>query len=263
MNGTELPEPDAVLLLSGDCGRLVLENGGETYRAEECMSAVAAAYGGRETECYATPTGAMFSMSDPFGKVHTRIIRIKRRAMDMGNLIRLNDLKRGAQSGGLSFADARALADAVSLAPRPNTARILCGAALVAAFFCLLFGGGWKEAIVSAVIGLALRFTLDLISRDRPIPDFFLNSLGGAIAAFLAAAARAFIPSLATDPVIIGVLMLLVPGVIIVNAIRDLMSGDLVAGVARAADAFVAAAAISLGTAVALKLAALIPGGAP
>jgi uncharacterized membrane protein YjjP (DUF1212 family) len=261
MKESAFPDPDAVLLLSGDCGRLVLENGGETYRAEECMAAIASAFGGREAECFATPTGAMFSMSDASGKVHAIIIRIKRRAMDMGNLVRLNDLKRGAQTGTLSFADARALADSVSFAPRPNAARILCGAALVAAFFCLLFGGGWREAIVSGVIGLALRSSLDRISRDRLIPDFFLNSLGGAIAAILAAAARALMPGLSTDPVIIGVLMLLVPGVIIVNAIRDLMAGDLVAGVARAADAFVAAAAISLGTAVALKLAALIPGG--
>lgn len=260
MTGNPFPDPDAVLLLSGDCGRLVLENGGETYRAEECMSAIASAYGGREAECFATPTGAMFSMTDPYGKVHAIIIRIKRRAMDMGNLVALNDLKRGAQTGALSFADARALADSVSSAPRPKAARILSGAGLVAAFFCLLFGGGWKEAVVSGAIGLALRFSLDALSRDRLIPDFFLNSLGGAIAAILAAAAGALLPGLATDPVIIGVLMLLVPGVIIVNAIRDLMAGDLVAGVARAADAFVAAAAISLGTAVALKLAALIPG---
>ena len=63
MNGTELPEPDAVLLLSGDCGRLVLENGGETYRAEECMAAIASAFGGREAECFATPTGARLTMA--------------------------------------------------------------------------------------------------------------------------------------------------------------------------------------------------------
>jgi uncharacterized membrane protein YjjP (DUF1212 family) len=255
-------DPDSVLVLAGDCGRLVLENGGETYRAEECMSAIAAAYGGREIECFATPTGAMFSMSDSGGKVHTLIIRIKRRAMDMGALVRLNDLKRGAQSGALGYAQARGLADDVACAPRPKLAMLLAGAAFVAAFFCLLFGGGWREAIVSGIIGMALKASLESLSRDRLIPDFFLNSLGGAISASLAAVARALLPSLSTDPIIIGVLMLLVPGVIIVNAIRDLMSGDLVAGVARAADAFVSAAAISLGTALALKIVALIPGGA-
>ncbi len=41
--------------------------------------------------------------------------------------------------------------------------------------------------------------------------------------------------------------MLLVPGVAITNAIRDSIAGDLVAGIARGADAFIAAGAISAG----------------
>jgi uncharacterized membrane protein YjjB (DUF3815 family) len=47
--------------------------------------------------------------------------------------------------------------------------------------------------------------------------------------------------------------MLLVPGIPIVNAIRDTIAGDLVAGLARGADAAITAAAVSIGTGIAIK----------
>lgn len=255
-------DPDSVLRLAGDCGRLVLENGGETYRAEECMTALASAYGGADPECFATPTGAMFSMSDGSGRVYTLIIRIKRRAMDFGALVKLNDIRLDAAAGRLGFREARALADQVAASPPPRAAALLSGAAIVASFFCLLFGGGWREALVAGSIGIVLKLLLDRLARGQVLSDFFASGLGGAVSAFLAGLARAFLPGISTGPIIIGVLMLLVPGVVIVNAIRDLMAGDLVAGVARGADAFMSAAAISLGTAGAIRLAAFLPGAA-
>ena len=42
--------------------------------------------------------------------------------------------------------------------------------------------------------------------------------------------------------------MLLVPGLAITNAIRDTMSGDLVSGLTRAAEAFLIAISIATGT---------------
>ena len=54
--------------------------------------------------------------------------------------------------------------------------------------------------------------------------------------------------------IIIGAIMPLVPGVAITTAIRDVINGDLVSGVSRAADAFITAALIAAGVGFALKL---------
>jgi uncharacterized membrane protein YjjP (DUF1212 family) len=56
------------------------------------------------------------------------------------------------------------------------------------------------------------------------------------------------------DKVIIGSVMPLVPGLPITNAVRDLMAGDLVSGLARGAEAFFSAFAIGAGIAVTLAL---------
>ena len=56
------------------------------------------------------------------------------------------------------------------------------------------------------------------------------------------------------DTVIIGGLMLLVPGLAITNSARDLLAGDYVSGTARVMEAVVTSLAIVLGTGLALIL---------
>ena len=63
------------------------------------------------------------------------------------------------------------------------------------------------------------------------------------------------------DSIIIGALMALVPGIAFTNAMRDIMAGDMVAGISKAAEALLIGAAIALGTALALGLTRLLMGG--
>jgi uncharacterized membrane protein YjjP (DUF1212 family) len=66
---------------------------------------------------------------------------------------------------------------------------------------------------------------------------FFSRFTGGAFAALASlGAAYAGLP-INTDAVIIGVIMLLVPGWPINQRIRDTIAGDLIAGLARGVDA--------------------------
>lgn len=51
------------------------------------------------------------------------------------------------------------------------------------------------------------------------------------------------------DKIIIGSVMPLVPGLLITNAVRDLMAGHLVSGLSRGAEAFLTAFAIGAGIA--------------
>ena len=51
-----------------------------------------------------------------------------------------------------------------------------------------------------------------------------------------------------------GTIMLLIPGMSIGNAMKDMMSGDIIAGILQLADAVVTAFAIALGFAAALLI---------
>ena len=62
------------------------------------------------------------------------------------------------------------------------------------------------------------------------------------------------------DPVIIGALMLLVPGLLFTNAMRDILYGDTNSGITRLFQVLLIALAISLGTAVAFNTSAFFFG---
>jgi uncharacterized membrane protein YjjP (DUF1212 family) len=248
-----LPDPEEVLLLAADAARVVLESGAETYRAEETAQAVCSALGGVEAECFATPTGIMLSFYGLDGRVRSIVRRVSKRSMNLERIGRVNDLSRDLYAGRLDFDGASEELGRIEQLKGYPLPLSLVAAAMGTAFFTLLFGGRWNDALVAAVVGAVLSRMTRAFAKKR-ISDFFTNIVGGAAAAFACLAAG--LAGLASNPgtAVIGVIMLLVPGVAITNAIRDIIAGDLVAGVARGADAFISAAAISIGAGAAFEL---------
>ena len=243
---------DEALRLACDAGRIILESGGETYRSEDVVLAVASALGGIDTDAFATPTGIIVSCQDTSGRSRSMVRRIRKRQMNLDKLVRVNTLAREAVAGVKDLDGVqRELCSIDAAGGYPVLAQTL-GAAAITGFFCLFFGGGWQDALVAGLIGLSMGRVTSWFKGMR-ISDFFINIVGGAFAAFTAIAAIQLGLGQHQDLIIIGAIMLLVPGVTIVNAIRDTIAGDLVAGIARGADAFISAAGISIGVGIALQ----------
>lgn len=83
---------------------------------------------------------------------------------------------------------------------------------------------------------------------------FFTNLVGGFTVSLIALLSTLVVSGLNVDKIIIGSVMILVPGIGIVNALRDTIAGDLISGIIRGAEAFLIAVAIAVGTGVVLKL---------
>jgi uncharacterized membrane protein YjjP (DUF1212 family) len=245
--------PEDVLLLAADAARLLLESGGETYRAEEAAVAIASALGGAEAECYATPTGVTISFAGIDGRVHSIVRRIKRRSMHLERVALVDGLARELVAGTMNFDQAAAELGRIEGLSGLGVPLSMAAAAAGAGFFTLLFRGSWNDALVAAATGAIVSLLPPVMARRR-MPDFFTNLVAGAAATLACLAARDAGFTSNTDAAVIGVLMLLVPGIAVTNAIRDTIAGDLVAGVARGADAFMSAAAISAGAGAAYQL---------
>lgn len=245
--------PEEALLLAADAARVMLESGGETYRAEDAAVAVAGALDGAEAECYATPTGVTISFVGIDGRVHSIVRRIKRRAMHLERVALIDALARSLAAGAMGFEAAGSELDRVERLPGRGVVASSAAAAAGAGFFTLLFGGAWNDALVAAATGALVSRFPPAMAR-RKMPDFFTNLVAGAAATLVCLGARALGLATSADATVIGVLMLLVPGIAVTNAIRDTIAGDLVAGVARGADAFMSAAAISVGAGAAYQL---------
>ncbi|MFA6507773.1 MAG: threonine/serine exporter family protein [Treponemataceae bacterium] len=245
------------LSLAADAGRLILEAGGETYRAEEIVVSLCVSWDFRDAECFATPTGLMASVTDGGALSRATVRRVARRSVDLHRVSRLVEItarERVCREGPLQFRKALdSVRDEKSYGPVVSF--IAAGASV--AFFTLLFGGSLGDSCAAFLVGVGIK-AIQFAGSSRRFPDFIINSVGGAATAALSAAAVYLGLAQNLDKTVIGSIMLLVPGLSTVNAIRDTIAGDLVAGVARLADAFMAAAAISLGAGFAFSIASFV-----
>ena len=93
---------DAVCLAT----RIVLENGGETYRAEQTVERMCKGFGIPKAEVLALPTGVMLTVHVDDETEYTRIVRVSSRTIDLTRLDDCNTVSRLAAEKKLSAQEA-------------------------------------------------------------------------------------------------------------------------------------------------------------
>ena len=246
--------------ISLEVGRILLQSGATTNRVELMMRKVCGVFGYPETEAYVTPTGIFLSVADKENKVTTSIKRIDNRRIDLGKITSVSHLvgemeKRHCRDGRCDLGAAQFLEQLHRIEEEktyPAWLTVFSGGT-TSGFFCLLFGGSWMEFVVAYAVGVLVVLSLRLLGKLQ-INNFLTNILGAALVVSFAKLLDIVVPGIKLDNIIIGGIMLLVPGLSFVNAIRDSMSGDLVSGTARAVEALFIAIAIATGSGVMLKV---------
>lgn len=119
--------------------------------------------------------------------------------------------------------------------------------------FCLFMGGTWVDGVCAGLCGLLVG-VVDNYLDGLKANQFFRTIASSFLMAMLAYALSAFGYARNPDAVTIGALMLLVPGLLFTNAMRDIIYGDTNSGVNRIVQVFLVAAALSLGTGAAWSI---------
>ena len=117
---------------------------------------------------------------------------------------------------------------------------------LIAFSFTVFFGGTWFDGIVALFLGLGLRLLITLLQKVAA-NQIIVN----VIASFLLSVSTIALVRCGIgqdiDKILIGNIMLLIPGIALTNSLRDLISGDMITGLLRFLDAVLVAAAIAAG----------------
>jgi len=251
---------DDIIHIATDAGKIILENGGETYRVEQTITMICTSYGIPRTESFVTPTGIMVSITNSDNQTISLIKRVHIRTVNLNKVSMINNLSRKLVSCPLSMADIRLEIDYINNLPPYSLKTTTFFSACCAGSFTLLFGGNYKDFFIAFIIG-ALINCLSVSLDKLEVNSFLKNMLCGSLAAFIALVATSLGLVGSMDTIIIGSIMLLVPGIAITNAIRDTIAGDLVSGISRSIEALFIAVAISSGTSIVFKIWFLLFGG--
>ena len=239
---------NTLLDMATDLGYELAMSGAETFRIEESISRILQSYG-VEAEVFAIPNYLIVSITTDSGKPITRMRRIGHHGNDLDSVEKFSGLSRALcnrrpePSEGLKWLD-YVRSQRVHYSP----AALFLGYFLGAAGFSLFFGGSWVDGLWGGFCGILVGL-LNHFLKDLKANPFFRTIAES----FLMALAAYFIGNLglthSPDAVIIGALMLLVPGLLFTNAMRDIIYGDTNSGINRIVQVFLIAAAIALGTA--------------
>ncbi|MCC5911523.1 MAG: threonine/serine exporter family protein [Clostridiaceae bacterium] len=252
-----------ILILALYAGEIILKNGGETYRVEDTIIRLCKSRGLSYVESFVTPTGIFVSVdnkSEDENEMISFIKRIKSRKIDLSKVAKVNDFSRRFVESDMSTDEAMKLLKIIDITP-PYPSYIKAGfGGLASAFFSLMLGANALEFFSAFITSIFVTYTLKALI-DVDFPPFLTHISGGAVAVIMAIIFSSFHPSINMDLIIIGAIMVMVPGVAITNAVRDSIAGDLISGLARAGEALIVATSIAFGVGFVLKIWTFISGG--
>lgn len=226
-----------IFALSLEIGAQIIKSGGEVSRAEDTVIRINSAYG-KGCQVFALPSIIIAQSGD-----NIQIRHIYREETDLDRLSRLNALSRRICVNNSDKINADIDIKERNVYSALEDISASCAAT---ASFCVFFGGSVTDSLFSAVIGIIINH---IFKKCSDLPVFTNNLICAFISAFLA-----YLPLKAglgvhTDKIIIGTIMLLVPGLTVVSAIRDMMRGDMIAGLFELFTSIMSALAIAFGVA--------------
>ena len=240
-----------------DFGEALMQCGAEVSRVEDSLKRICASYKYTDAQLMAISVGIILTVKLPNGETCTQLRRCNSGGNDFSKLSDLNALSRAVCETPISE---EAFRERLAELSKPDKSmhsffKKSIGAVLAACGCTVFFGGTIFDCIATAVCALLI-FILDKYLKSK-MPNASAYNFVSALLSGLLAVGLCKLFSFNQDMVIIGIIMLLIPGILLTNSMRDMLLGDTLTGSARLFEAVLGAACLAAG----ITLAILIYGG--
>lgn len=219
----------------------IVENGGEISRAEETVVRICRFAGAKDINVFIIPS-LVSASADFSGERYTVTKRIYKNNLNLGRLEETNNTSR-------KLCNENFTSDAIDY-DYPLLLRLL-SVALSTGAFCIYFGGSAADALFAGVIGIIIS---SIPYKNNEFNIFSKTLIEATVSAFFAFLPVIFGLSIHPDKIMTGTIMLLIPGMSIGSSMKDMMSGNLIAGILQMTEALIIALAIALGFAAAVLI---------
>lgn len=236
---------DYLLCLALDVGEGMLKSGGEVARVEQTIELICRAYGAMHVEVFSIISVINAAIRMPDGSYSSQMRRVKSSSNDLYRLELYNEISRAIcrEKPALEEFDRR-LHEVKSKRAYPAWVTVPASA-LAASAFAVFFGATWLECLFAVFVGSVVG-VIDLTLGNH-VNDLAKTVISAFAAGLLSSAANLLFAGTDSGMIMIGTIMLLVPGVAFGTALRDLLCGDIIAGGLKTVQAILTALMIAFG----------------
>lgn len=234
-------------------GEVLMKSGAETYRVEDTMYRILKKSNLKTVEVLVMMTGFVATLDDPAIDSLTVVRRITNRGTNLDKIDRVNMISRAFCGDQITLDEAFHRMKALWREQEVHFRSAIPMAAITGGF-AIMFGGTLTEGAIAAIVGIIVSIVLTFC-RKYKVHTFLENIVCCAVMAMVIGIVVKSLPGrYDKDLLIISSIMPFVPGAAITNAVFDILHGDYLSGVARAAEAFVIAAAVALGIGIGMYM---------
>ena len=234
-------------------GQLLLQNGAESQQVEETVHRLGTGLGCDWLDIFVSPNALVITAISN-GEFRTKVRRVVNIGVNLLVLVEVSALVSRVLAGDLNRHVLRSELERVSkMQPCYNrwTVALMVGAACAA--FSRLFGGDWAIFGVTFVAAASAMFLRQELQKHA-LNSFLIVIITAFVASSIASIATLFHLSSQPQLAFVSTVLLLVPGVPLINSVQDLLKGYLITGIARGVTGAVIAACIALGLLLAMSL---------
>lgn len=236
-----------------DVAEEMLVCGAEVARAEDSVERMCSAYGFTRINAFIITSNIQVTAEAPDGKILTHIRRIVRNDTNFDRLDYLNNLSRYICDKRPDTEELIEKYEEVMNRKQPPVWLEYFSSIMIAGSFTVFFGGNLIDGVAAVILGVVITAVMRVLSRfenNQLAKLFFVSVIGGLwtiVSVKLGLGVHA-------DKIMIGGIMLLIPGIALTNSVRDMLTGDIVTGLFRLINALLMAAAIACGFALPIIL---------
>lgn len=249
--------PELIVKAALDIGAAMLKAGAETIRVEDTITRICRSYynGRLEVTSYLSAIFVSMEVTTPDRTegcplIVTQHRRVSAVSNNLDKLEELNSLSRYVCQYTPEPEEIEKRLQVIQ-ASAPSMRRTLLGYVCATFGFTIFFGGSALDAVCCSFISILLYFWEKHLKNrlNNDLMHSFLLSLFTGLAACILQLSPLPVHM---DKIMIGIVMLLIPGVALTNSLRDLLTGDLVSGSLKLLNSILLAVAIAMGFALSM-----------
>ncbi len=217
---------------------------------------------GLACDILSTPTSIIMSFSRlenaPGIAEMTQVLRVSPGDVDLKSLCLVDEIADQVIDGKLDLAEGRQRLRAVGSRKQSKgmTLLMLLSYSIASACVAAILLTGWEGVVSAGVIGLVTG-TIAFAARKRANIAAAFEAISALAATIIATLISMYIVPIQVPSVIVASLIILMPGMSLTAAVRELSSQDLVSGTARMAGALAVLLKLAFGTVAATQVCAL------